>query len=54
MTYCKCGKLATHITYLPVTNVYTGLRQVYERYFVCDYHAEKSRIKGFSVNKIKY
>ena len=52
MMTCRCGKPATHAAYLPVPNIYAGLRQVTEPEPVCDYHAEKAKVEGYRVDKI--
>lgn len=52
MSICLCGKPATHVAYLPVPNVYAGLRQVVEPEPVCGYHAEKARKKGYDVQTL--
>lgn len=49
---CLCGKVATWRAYLPIPNIFAGLRQVLEEHFVCNYHAMKARDKGFEVEKI--
>jgi len=51
MDKCLCGKPATHTAYLPMPNVFAGLKQVNEPHPVCDYHAEKARKKGFVVER---
>ena len=46
---CLCGRPATSTAWLPTPNVYAGLQQVTEKHHVCDYHAQKSRDRGFRV-----
>jgi len=52
MKTCLCGKPATHIAYLPVDNVYVGLRQATSPQHVCSYHAIKAEKQGFDVEKL--
>mgnify|MGYP001578083302 CR=1 FL=1 len=49
---CLCGKEATYTVYLPIPNVYVGLKQVLEKHFVCEYHAKKAEDKGYKVDKL--
>jgi len=42
---CLCGKPAISIAYLPIGNVFAGLKEVCEPHKVCKYHAQKSRDK---------
>ncbi len=46
---CLCGKPAVAVAYLPIGNVWSGLKEVCEPYNVCEYHAHKSRDKGYVV-----
>lgn len=49
MVNCLCGKPAVATAYLPMGNVWAGLREVNEPHQVCEYHAEKARNKGYVV-----
>lgn len=46
---CLCGRPSVATTYLPVGNVFVGLHDVTEPHQVCEYHAEKSKEKGYTV-----
>ena len=46
---CLCGKEATKTAYLPMRNIFAGLKQVNEAHNVCDYHAKKALDKGYLV-----
>ncbi len=46
---CLCGNDAVATAYLPIENVFAGLKQVTEPHQVCEYHAQKSRNKGYVV-----
>jgi len=50
---CLCGKLAVAVAYLPMPNVYAKLKQVMEEHYVCEYHAKKSKARGFRVEYLK-
>ncbi len=48
---CLCGEIATHTAYLPMPNIYAGIRPVTEPHAVCDYHAAKARSMGYLVEE---
>jgi hypothetical protein len=50
MTKCLCGKDATNTAYLPIQNVYSGLKPVIAPQKVCKYHAEKANRMGYIVD----
>lgn len=46
---CLCGKNAVATAFLPIPNVFSGLKQVTEPHRVCQYHAQKSKTLGYEV-----
>ena len=48
---CLCGEIATHTAYLPMHDVYAGIRPVTEPHAVCDRHAIKARSMGHLVEE---
>jgi len=51
---CLCGKVAVATAYLPIGNVFSGLKEVCEPHKVCEYHAQKAKDKGYSVRSLNY
>lgn len=49
MKKCLCGKPAVAVAYLPMRNIYAGLKHMMEKHYVCEYHAKKSIVRGFRV-----
>jgi len=48
-TKCLCGKDAVATAYLPIGNIYAGLKEVTEPHQVCGYHAQKAKEKGYTL-----
>ena len=51
---CLCGKPAVATAYLPIGNVWSGLKEVCEPHKVCEYHAQKAKDGGYSVRSISW
>ena len=49
MSKCACGDIAIGYIILPMSNVYSGLRQVKVDEPVCAYHAGRSKLLGYKV-----
>jgi len=49
MDKCLCGKEAVSVAFVPIPNVYCGLKQCLEPHMVCSYHAEMAKKNGLEV-----
>ena len=52
MVKCLCGRPATHKGWLPMPNIFAGIKEVMEEHLLCDYHASKAEKLGYIVEFI--
>jgi hypothetical protein len=48
-TKCLCGNDAVATAYLPIGNIYAGVKEITGPNQVCAYHAQKAKDKGYRV-----
>jgi len=46
---CKCGKKAEYFINSPIYNVYSGLMNLTERFYLCEYHKNKAIKMGYEI-----